>query len=67
MVRVWDTKGAGDGELDTLGFGGVAVWDGGSSTKFRRPVGVAFDPAGNVYVSNQAGNSVIVLAPPPFG
>jgi DNA-binding beta-propeller fold protein YncE len=39
---------------------------GAGNGRFRRPVALAFDSAGNVYVSNQAGNSVQKFAPPPL-
>jgi streptogramin lyase len=44
----------------------IADWTGGESGRFSRPVAVAFDSMGNVWVSNQAGNSVWKFAPPPL-
>ncbi|HUM72482.1 MAG TPA: hypothetical protein PLK31_26960, partial [Chloroflexota bacterium] len=44
----------------------ITAWEGGENGRFRRPVGIAFDSAGNVYVSNQSGHSVQKFAPPPL-
>ncbi len=47
---------------------GTSLWewtvDQDGKGLFQRPTGIAFDAAGNVYVANQSGNSLIVLAMP---
>ncbi|MCA9998138.1 MAG: NHL repeat-containing protein, partial [Anaerolineales bacterium] len=44
----------------------MTAWEGGENGRFNRPVAVAFDSQGNVYISNQRGNAVFKFAPPPL-
>jgi DNA-binding beta-propeller fold protein YncE len=42
----------------------ITAWEGGESGRFSRPVAVAFDSQGNVYVSNQGSNAIFKFASP---
>lgn len=44
----------------------VAAWNGGEDGRFARPVALAFDSNGHVYVSNQASHTIQKFAPPPL-
>jgi len=52
------TTFAGNHICDVKGDGGVA-----SEASFNGPYGLAFDPAGNLIVADNAGNSIRVIAP----
>jgi DNA-binding beta-propeller fold protein YncE len=42
----------------------ITAWEGGENGRFNRPVAVAFDSQGNVYVSNQGSGAIFKFAPP---
>ena len=53
-------------EIYTANGSFITSWERGENGRLSRPVALAFDSIGNVYVSNQAGNSVQKFAPPPL-
>ena len=66
LIATWDKKGSGEGEFNSLGFGGIAIGkfilqfgsQGTDDGQFIRAIGIAVDSADNVYVTDD-GNPFV--------